>query len=86
MNGNSIRRIAAAAMLLALAAGCGSPRVVFVPAATSPVRAGPDLAGHVYVWNGQQWELSGNRVVVPEGYYVWDAGDPATTNAVAKGR
>ncbi len=61
-------------------AGCTGPRVVFLPAAEAPVRAGPDMTGRVYVWTGATWELSRNRVEIPEGFYIWDAGDkkPAT--------
>jgi hypothetical protein len=33
------------------------------------------MAGRVYVWTGTAWELSRNRVPVPEGFYIWDAGD-----------
>jgi hypothetical protein len=29
------------------------------------------------VWTGATWELSRNRVPVPEGFYIWDAGEPA---------
>jgi hypothetical protein len=49
--------------------------VVFVPAAEAPVRAGPGMSGRVYVWTGTAWELSRNRVTVPEGFYIWDAGE-----------
>ena len=62
-------RIVAVAILL-LAAGCAGPRVVFLPAADAPVRAGPDMSGRVYVWTGATWELSQNRVTVPEGFYI----------------
>jgi hypothetical protein len=69
-------RLAAAALLTCLlASGCASfwgPRVVFVPAPDAPVRAGPDVSGRVYVWNGKEWELSRNSVEVPEGFYIWD--------------
>jgi hypothetical protein len=73
------------AALFALAAlvmlcGCSGPRVVFLPAADAPVRAGPDMSGRVYVWTGTTWELSDNSVTVPEGFYIWDAGDAAPTN------
>ena len=64
-----------------LVAGCTGPRVVFLPTADAPVRAGPDLSGRVYVWTGSTWELSRNKVTVPEGFYVWDAGDKPPTNA-----
>ena len=53
-----------------------------LPAADAPVRAGPDMSGRVYVWTGSTWELSRNDVTIPEGFYIWDAGDKAPTNAV----
>jgi hypothetical protein len=33
------------------------------------------MSGRVYVWTGTEWELSRNHVTVPEGFYIWDAGD-----------
>ena len=60
-----------------LVGGCAGPRVVFLPTADAPVRAGPDLTGRVYVWTGSTWELSRNHVTVPEGFYIWDAADKA---------
>ncbi len=75
--GGAVRFVHVAGVLVALvlAAGCAGPRVVFVPAVDAPVRAGPGMAGRVYVWTGTAWELSRNRVPVPEGFYIWDAGD-----------
>ena len=73
-------RVIAAVAAVMLAAGCAGPRVVFLPAADAPVRAGPNLSGRVYVWTGTTWELSDNSVTVPEGFYIWDAGDAAPTN------
>ncbi len=61
--------------------GCAGPRVIFVPT-NAPVRSGPGMVGRVYVWTGTEWELSGNAVKIPEGLYIWDAGDPAPTNVV----
>ena len=77
-----VGRWAAVALALALLAGCSGPRVVFLPAADAPVRAGPYLSGQVYVWTGAAWELSRNNVTIPEGFYIWDAGDAAPTNSV----
>jgi len=77
----NLRMIASVAAVL-LAAGCAGPRVVFLPSADAPVRAGPDMGGHVYVWTGAAWELSRNTVTIPEGFYIWDAGDTAPTNTV----
>ena len=31
---------------------------------------GPDVKGHVYYWNGSSWELSDNKVLIPEGWYA----------------
>jgi ferric-dicitrate binding protein FerR (iron transport regulator) len=67
------RRSGAPVLLAACLAlsGCAGPRVVFMPASESPVRAGPGMRGRVWVWNGSTWELSANRVDVPEGFYIW---------------
>ena len=75
VGGTRWRMAVVAACLLVLATGCAGPRVVFLPAADAPVRAGPDVSGRVYVWTGAAWELSRNHVTVPEGFYIWDAGD-----------
>ncbi len=75
------RMALAGVLALALLSGCFGPRVVFLPAADAPVRAGPDMCGRVYVWTGSTWELSRNDVAIPEGFYIWDAGDKAPTNA-----
>lgn len=68
-------------MFLTGCAGMSGPRVVFVPSTDAPVRAGPNVYGQVYVWNGTTWELSRNKVKITEGDYIWDSGDPAPTNA-----
>ena len=66
---------AGALAVLALAGGCYGPRVVLVQHRDSPVRAGPDMRGRVYVWTGAGWELGRNKVEIPEGVYIWDAGE-----------
>ncbi len=77
-----MKRMGVLAVVVAvLVVGCAGPRVVFLPTADAPVRAGPDLTGRVYVWTGSTWELSRNHVTVPEGFYIWDAGDKVPTNA-----
>lgn len=49
--------------------GC-SPRAVLVPE-SSPVRIGPNISGRVYVLTPEgDWQLSGNRVEIPEGWYL----------------
>jgi hypothetical protein len=66
-----------------LQTGCGGTKVVFVhPADHDLVRLGPDVRGHVYFWNGSQWELSKNEVRIPEGWYagyVAPEGDDTTS-------
>lgn len=57
------------AVLATVSAGC-SPRAVLVPE-SSPVRIGPEVAGRVYVLTPEgEWQLSGNRVEIPEGWYL----------------
>jgi hypothetical protein len=58
-----------AVAVLASASGCGSNRTVFVPEA-SPMRVGPDMSIKVYIMQDGQWVLSGNRVPIPEGWYL----------------
>jgi hypothetical protein len=50
--------------------GCltSGKRVVFIPTSDALVRLGPDVTGHVYHWTGDEWELSKNRVTLPEGW------------------
>jgi hypothetical protein len=43
-------------------------RVVFIPTSDALVRLGPDVTGRVYYWDGKEWELSRNRVTLPEGW------------------
>jgi hypothetical protein len=50
--------------------GCltSGKRVVFIPTSDTLVRLGPKVTGRVYYWNGTEWELSKNRVTLPEGW------------------
>ena len=57
-----------AALVLAFASGCGS-RTVLVRHG-DPIRIGPNATGPVYVRTEGEWRLSGNRVTLPEGWYV----------------
>ena len=50
--------------------GCGGRKVVLVPVSTGLVRLGSDVKGHIYHWNGSEWELSSNTVHLPEGWYA----------------
>ena len=49
--------------------GCGGRQIHFLPD-DEIVRLGPDVRGHVYLWNGGSWELSSNEVLLPEGWCV----------------
>ena len=56
-------------VVAALASASGCARAVLIPEG-SPVRIGPDCRTRVYVMTGSEWKLSGNRVEIPEGWYV----------------
>lgn len=60
-------------LLLALvhgsAIGCAPNRTVFVPEA-SPMRVGPSSSMRVWMRIDGVWTLSGNRIDVPEGWYL----------------
>ena len=65
------RRCGMAACILTLigsATGCGGIRVLLPESGV--VRAGPDVRGRVYQWTGTEWELSSNKVQVPEGWWM----------------
>ena len=52
--------------------GCltGSKKVVFIHPNDTLVRIGPDVKGRVYYYKGPKegWELSANKVQLPEGW------------------
>lgn len=47
----------------------GCARTVLVPEG-APIRIGPATSGRVYTLDDGEWVLSGNRVSLPEGWYV----------------
>jgi len=55
---------------LAVVAGCATKRVNLVPSSDALLRAGPDYKARVYIWNGKSWELSPNKVNIPEGWFI----------------
>jgi hypothetical protein len=61
--------IATSCAALALASTTGCSRAVLVNEG-SPMRVGPDCKTKVYTMTDTGWELSPNRVVIPEGWYV----------------
>lgn len=56
-----------AALVAAFATGCA--RTVLVREG-SPLRIGPETRARVYARVQGEWELSGNRVDLPEGWYL----------------
>lgn len=56
-------------LIAASATGCGGTTVL-LPQSGALVRAGPDMKGRVYQWDGEAWVLSGNKVQIPEGWYI----------------
>ena len=62
--------------------GCESNRVVFVPESEGLVRLGPGIRGQVYFWNGSAWELSSNKVDLPEGWFAGTLTPPSQESSV----
>lgn len=52
----------------AILCASGCTRAVLVPEA-SPIRIGPATRARIYVMTDGEWELSGNTVTIPEGWY-----------------
>jgi hypothetical protein len=57
------------ALVLAFGDGCSPNRTVFVPEA-SPMRGGPSSSMRVWMRIDGVWTLSGNRIDVPEGWWL----------------
>lgn len=55
------------ALVLAFASGCG--RTVLVSEG-SPMRVGPETRAQVWTRVQGEWELSANRLEIPEGWYL----------------
>ena len=46
-------------------------RVVFIDSDAALIRIGPKTEGYVYYLNAKgEWELSGNKVKIPEGFFA----------------
>ena len=54
----------------AFLSGCVGSKVVFIDSQSQIFRVGPNVKGKVYHWNGEEWQLSGNKVEYPEGHFV----------------
>jgi len=57
------------ALVHGLEFGCAPNRTVFVPEA-SPMRVGPSSSMRVWMRIDGVWTLSGNRIDIPEGWYL----------------
>ena len=57
------------ALALVCASGCAPNRTVFVPE-DSPMRVGPSSSMRVWMRLDGVWTLSGNRIEIPEGWYL----------------
>lgn len=63
-------RVLWAPVLLALLTGCATQRTVVLDSNNDLVQLGPDVTGHVYVRIKGVWQLSGDKVQLPEGWYA----------------
>ena len=43
-------------------------RVVFIKESEQLLRLGDDVEGHIFFWNGSEWEKSSKKVKLPEGW------------------
>jgi hypothetical protein len=55
-----------------LLASCAT-RTIVVRSDSGLVRLGGDVTGHVYTWQNGQWTLSGNKLLLPEGWFAGPA-------------
>lgn len=60
-------------------AGCATVRTVTVDSSEDVVRLGPDVRGHVYFYRNGQWQMTGDKIDLPEGWY---AGPMKTTKKI----
>jgi hypothetical protein len=69
MSRRSQLKIALASLVLAGVSASGCARTVLVPEG-SPMRVGPRASMRVYALVDGNWQLSDNKIVVPEGWYL----------------
>tara|TARA_R100000808_G_scaffold803_7_gene3955 strand:- start:2666 stop:2914 length:249 start_codon:yes stop_codon:yes gene_type:complete len=65
-----LKTLLTALTMIAFLSGCVGSRVVFIDSQSQIFRVGPNVKGKVYHWNGEEWQLSGNKVEYPEGHFV----------------
>lgn len=65
-----LKTLLTALTVTAFLSGCGGSKVVFIDSQSQIFRVGPNVIGKVYHWNGEEWQLSGNKVEYPEGHFV----------------
>lgn len=63
--------VATTIFAIAFASGCGSTKTVLVEPGT-PVKAGPDVTGRVYVFDpvSREWVLGDHKTSIPEGWLI----------------
>lgn len=66
-----LRQMLIGFVVLVLASMIGCSRTVLVNPG-SPIRVGPDASVRVYTLIDGEWQLSQNRVTLPEGWYLVD--------------
>jgi hypothetical protein len=69
-NQSKLKTLLSVLIVSVFLSGCGNTRVVFVDSQTQLLRVGPKVKGKVYYWNGEEWELSANKVEYPEGHHM----------------
>lgn len=53
-----------------LLTGCATARTVTLDSNEDVVRLGPDVRGHVYFYSDGKWQLTGDKINLPEGWYA----------------
>jgi hypothetical protein len=67
---HKLRKLIWSAGVLLAVTGCATSRTVVLNPATDLVRLGPDVTGHVYFFRDGKWQLTGDRIRLPEGWYA----------------
>lgn len=67
---HKLRKALRTAGILLLLTGCATSRTVMIDTQSDIVRLGPDVKGHVWFFRDGKWQLSGDKVALPEGWYA----------------
>lgn len=65
-------KIAGAILFALTIQSCATRTTVVIDSSSDIVRLGPDVRGHVYIWdtNTKTWALSTDKVTLPAGWYA----------------